>query len=511
LNTKPTNASPTDLTAPNRIRVETAVSRFPIHCLSRNNKVTIDLQSHNEAGVPDFKWEVTYNSKQGQPGPLAYKVDTLIINRILDQLGRPLPELVRVGSLSEVCRSLGTQDTGPNISNVKSAFLQNASTFINAKISYRTKTGKEKWTEMGYTRYSVVFTGEALPDGSQADAVYLILNTPYRELLNHAETRPLDYDYLKDLSPGPQRFYELLSFQIYGAIAGSRPRAKMLYSDYCKYAPQSRYFEFERVKKQMFKLHVPHRESGYIVKIAYQETTDREGKADWEMFYTPGPKAFTEYQAFTKRQAQRPALNVSLTQPILHHREPSQTRLDLGEPDSHLLKELTSRGISETKARDLLARLKPGQELLDQLEYVDSLVAKDQRGKLENPPGLYVFYIRDNIAPPSDFWSTRKARLHEQAQQLRNAALARESALEIEYEQYRSAAIERFAQSLPAEEYRQLFEEHRRSSKGMFRSMTSPQLDNVAHSKVRAELEKSGRVQILSFSEFRNQKASAGS
>ena len=72
----------------------------------------------NEAGVADFKWEVTYNSKHGQPGPLAYKVDTLVINRLLDQLGRPLPELVRIGSLSEVCRSLGTQDTGPNIANL---------------------------------------------------------------------------------------------------------------------------------------------------------------------------------------------------------------------------------------------------------------------------------------------------------------------------------------------------------------------------------------------------------
>ena len=49
--------------------------------------VTIDLQRLNEAGVADFKWEVTYNSKHGQPGPLAYKVDTLVINRLLDQLG----------------------------------------------------------------------------------------------------------------------------------------------------------------------------------------------------------------------------------------------------------------------------------------------------------------------------------------------------------------------------------------------------------------------------------------
>ena len=53
----------------------------------------------------------------------------------------------------------------------------------------------------------------------------------------------------------------------------------MLYSDYCKYAPQARYGDFDHVKKQMYKLHVPHRESGYIAKIDYQETTDPQGKA----------------------------------------------------------------------------------------------------------------------------------------------------------------------------------------------------------------------------------------
>ena len=388
------------------------MSRFPIHCLSRKGTVTIDLQRLNDSGIADFKWEVTYNSKHGQAGPLAYKVDTLVVNRLLDQLGRPLPEVVRIGSLSEVCRCLGTQDTGPNIANLKSAFLQNASAFINAKIRYKTNTGREKWAEMGYTRYSVVFTGEALPDGSQANAVHIVLNPPYRELLNHVETRPLDYDYLKNLSPGPQRLYELLSFQIYGAIAGARARAKMLYSDYCKYAPQVRYGDFDHVKKQMYKLHVPHRESGYIVKVDYHQTTDTEGKADWEMLYTPGPKAFAEYEAFTRRQTQNTALAAS--KPISSRDNVSkacQTTLDLNPVDSEPLSELTRRGIAEKAARHLLSDLKPGQRVLDQIEYVDSLIARDRRRKFDNPPGLYVFYIRDNIAPPASFMSGRNRKI----------------------------------------------------------------------------------------------------
>lgn len=156
---------------------------------------------------------------------------------------------------------------------------------------------------MGYTRYSVIFTGESLPDGRQADAVHIVLNSPYREMLNQVETRPLDYEYLKQLSPGAQRFYELLSFQIYGALAGNRSRAKLLYSEYCQRAPQMPYSDFDHLKKQMYKIHLPHRESGYISKVGYERVLDREGHPDWEMYYTPGPKASAEFQAFTSRQA----------------------------------------------------------------------------------------------------------------------------------------------------------------------------------------------------------------
>lgn len=130
---------------------------------------------------------------------------------------------------------------------------------------------------------------------------------------------------------------------------------------------------------------------------------------------------------------------------------------------------MTRRGIAEKKARELVAHLQPGQEVMDQLEYVDSLIDKDKRGKLENPPGLYVFYVRDNIASPSNFCSRRKARLHDEAQQVTNSDLARKARLEIDYEEYRSAEIRRFAEALPAEEYKRIYEQQRRLNRSTFR------------------------------------------
>ncbi len=486
----------TDLAPLNRIRVETALSRYPIHRLAKKGMVAIDLDGDN-----DVKWEVTYNSKHGQPGPLAYKLDTLIVNQRIDEMSRPLPELIKIGSLSDICRALGSHSNGGNIADVKRAFLQNAFTAINAKIRGKTKSGKDKWFEIAYTRYSVVFTGETLPDGSNADAVYIILNPPYRDLLNHVELRPLDYDYLKQLAPGAQRFYELLSFQVYGAIAGSRPRAKMLYSDYCKYAPQTRYLDFNHMKKQMYKVHVQHRASGYITKVDYQQTTDIKGLSDWEMFYTPGPKALTEYRAFTNRQLPK------LKPPELQTAKGGQGSQiqETSDPvsmDLSLLMALTDRGIGKAKARELLSHLKPEQEVKDQLEYVDSLVSKDRHGKLENPPGLYVYYIRENIAPPANFWSSRKEKLQEQAQQVKGAELAYRSRMEINYEEYRHNEVRKFADTLEPEEYQQIFAEQRRLNKSLFKSMSAKQLDDLTHGTVHVELEKSGRVKLLSFEAF---------
>ena len=277
----------------NAIRIETALSRFPCHRISRKGRVTIEIKSQN---APLF-WEVTYNSKYGQPGPLAYKIDTLIVNRKLDEISRPVPRLLKLGSLRDICRELGINE-GAATQQVKKALHQNASAYIDAKFSYRATDGTKRDLEAGFNRYAVVFTGETLPDGRAADAVYLLLSDIYQEVLNHALTRPLDYDYMKALPPAAQRFYEIVSYQVYSALKYHNPYASLLYSEYCLLSTATRYFDFDHVKKQMYKVHKPHIDSGYLRKAQYQATTDSEGRPDWKMLYTPGPNADREYRAF---------------------------------------------------------------------------------------------------------------------------------------------------------------------------------------------------------------------
>ncbi len=279
------------------IRTETVISRLPIHNLVKGGTVNIQITQRNENGKVSLHWEVSPSNKYGHPGQLAYKLDTVIINRIIDEIGRPVPRMIKIGTLNRLCGELGSQKN-----ELKRALQQNASTTISAKLAYKGKDGSEKKLEAIFSRYAVVFTGETLPSGEKADEIYLFFSEPYLEVLNSAPVRPLSYDYLRELSPTSQRFYEIVSYRIYAALKYNHPRAKLLYSEYCTYSAQQRHDNFERVRVQMYRVHKPHLESEYLENVEYQAMTDEEGKPDWVIFYVPGPKARAEYDTFNTKQ-----------------------------------------------------------------------------------------------------------------------------------------------------------------------------------------------------------------
>jgi hypothetical protein len=297
----PQTAHPSPRTPLRILRTETVLSRFPIHNLTTHGRVSIHLRRTNAQGDLAYLWEVATSAHYGPPGPLAYKLDTLVINRLLDALPRPVPAVLHVGSLRQVAPQLGLNTSGRQQEHLKQAFHQNASAYIVTKLRYRDRDGRQRRLEAGFTRYSVVFQGERLPDGTPADAIYLVLSEPYREILNHAPVRPLDYRYLQALTPMAQRFYELLSYHIFATLTHRRPHATLRYGEYCLLATQQRYTAYEQVKKQMYKVHRPHLAAGYIAQVRSTATTDADGQPDWLLHYTPGPKARAEYAAFRRQ------------------------------------------------------------------------------------------------------------------------------------------------------------------------------------------------------------------
>ena len=117
------------------IRVETALSRFPIHSLT-GGEVEINILNLGTA----TKWEVSHSSRYGQPGWLAYKLDTLVISRRIEEQSRPIPKVIKLGSLREIANEISTAGKrGTNPDLIKQALRQNSLAGINAKISFKNK------------------------------------------------------------------------------------------------------------------------------------------------------------------------------------------------------------------------------------------------------------------------------------------------------------------------------------------------------------------------------------
>lgn len=400
-----------DLSPLNVIRTDTVLSRYPIHRLAKRGNISIEIKKQDQGGEVLFNWEVSHNSRHGQPGPLAYKLDTLVINRRIDDARRPLPQFICLGSLRDICEEMGLHASGQNIAHLKKALRQNAFAAITAKVRYKGLDGSERFAEINDTRYGVIFTGEKMPDGRRADAVYIVLHEFYREVLNNTMSRPLDYDYLKALPPAPQRLYELISYQVYAALKHKRPRAKYLYSEYCTYAPQTRYFDYEHVKKQMYKVHAPHRKSGYLDGVEFEAVTDGSGQPDWVMFYTPGRKAKAEHDAFSRRrQMPDPAVKgsgkvLASAEHILTSNQPPTSSDSvpgpggvLGPENARLLSRLRSLGVSDKKAGELV-KSKP-----DVVErQLSALPFRNLDKGRKNPAGWIVAAIENDYELPEAY------------------------------------------------------------------------------------------------------------
>ncbi len=346
------------------IRTETALSRFPVHRLSKKGSISISIKVARPNGELKTQWKVSYNSEYGQPSPLAYKLDTLIVNRRIEEEGKPLPRLIRLGSLTEIAHLTGTGEKNTNA--VKRALLQNAFAAITAKFTYKTKGGEEAFAEIADTRYGVIFTGEKLPGGEKADAVYIILHDIYREILNNAVDRPLDYEYMQGLTPGAQRFYELLSYQMYAALK-NKTNAKILYSEFCMYAPQTRYNDWDHIKKQMYKLHRPHLAAQYIEKIQFEKIVGEGGQPDWLMIYVPGIRAKGQHVAFQRKPVPRIRHSErSANQPsFLPEERPElfpEPVLTFTPKEEQLVSTLVQFGVGEAKARSLVKKHREATE-----------------------------------------------------------------------------------------------------------------------------------------------------
>ena len=204
---------------------------------------------------------------------------------------------------------------------------------------------------------------------------------------------------------------------MFATLKHGRERAKLIYSEFCRHAPLTRYLEADLVKKQMFKIHAVHRKSQYIAKVEYEPTKDREGKPDWIMYYKPGPKAKAEYP----RVHPSPVGGRDRLRRVVHG-SPL-----LADDEAGIVAVGGGVGASGDyrKRRGGAARLYPAERIETQLEILDWL-QKKQPDKITDPAAWLVIAVKNGHAPPPGFVSQAEIKRQQAEKRAREEAEAEE-------------------------------------------------------------------------------------
>lgn len=168
-----------------------------------------------------------------------------------------------------------------------------------------------------------------------------------------------------------------------------------------------------------------------------------------------------------------------------------------------LVSELTRRGITEKKAHELLANLKPGQtqQLPRQLEHAEHLVEQSQI-PITNPAGFIIRLIEYNTPVPDGFETKaeRTARAErERKEGERCAATEARQELEWEYDEYRAAETDRYIEA-NATAFEALKDAKWKEDRERFAFTT----ESMARMAARYEIQK--QITFLTFEEFLERK-----
>jgi hypothetical protein len=260
----------------------------------------------------------------------------------------------------------------------------------------------------------------------------------------------------------------------------------------------------------------PHKASGYITSVKYHPTIDAQNQPDWILYLTPGPKARDEYDAANGKRKSPRMINNGTVQPANRdpHRRRSMSRHDdlkleaaASQPifDPQLIAEFTRRGITEKKASELLANLKPGQDVVAQLELGEHIV-KSARIPINNPPGFYIRLIESNTSVPDSFETKAKRTAREENERKERERRAAEDArwlLESEYDDYCSRETDRYILENSAR-FDALKDAKREETRARFTSFSPDMVESMAGREARSAIEK--EIGLPTLEEFADQK-----
>lgn len=404
---------------------------------------------------------------------------------------------------AELLRLLGiNHSSGKNFKEVAEWLDVMSSATVMSKLVWH--AGEKRWAK-GKDRYHVfaraVSIGEQFEPGKTAEANLVWLDPWQLENLIQNFTLPIDFETYRRLKNHiAKALVPLLQIWLYATR--EKGSFEKRYDELCQILSLTEYSAVSRIAQQLKRSLDELQMHGYLSRWAIQDAGEPRS---YKIVFWHGEKFHRDRNRFAHGTvaALPPTQEEDSSAQVGGEEVPAQPD---GPPP--LVAEMVERGIAEKRARQILSRLPTGQEVLDQLEWGDFLVAEAKQGRgqpLRNPPGLYVHLLTNNITPPDTFTTSRRRRLFEESKEARQREEAEKERRREAYYQYRAQAISKHIEAAyTPEEYARLLqkeeEEACKEDPRRFQDWKPTTLKTYVVSRFRASIER--QLPFMSLDEF---------
>ena len=235
-------------------------------------------------------WKVSASEEYGYPGTYDKKVFKAV-EELLNKRGYPVDDPVTF-SVYKLLKLMGVENIGgTDYRRVKESIERLVATTINSKGTFYHKGKKKYLNEVFHLFSRVIFTGEKLQNGVEAEKNHLYLNSWLLDNLNQYYTRPLDYNFYRSLDGDiAKRLYELLGVKFYGLINNGKPYLRYKYENLCKLLPLKKQDYLSKAKQIFAPAHEELKSKNFLQKSRWNDSTSNSTY----ITYYPGIKARSE-------------------------------------------------------------------------------------------------------------------------------------------------------------------------------------------------------------------------
>jgi hypothetical protein len=354
-----------------------------------------------------------------------------------------------------------------------------------------------------------VSLGKELPDGKTADKNYVWFSDWQLQNINSNHLLPIDIEAYRELKNHiAKALVPLLQVWLYATR--DEGVFEKRYDELCDFLNIQRYRYLSLIRRTLGPSLDELKEFGYLADWQIEKTSDKQ---NYKILFYHGDKFHRDRST---RLTRKRLLNGGegrsdgAAPSVRHERHGSysqQQRPTTSQPlppqstfDPQLIAEFTRRGITEQKAMELLTNLKPGQDVIAQLESAEQTVKQLQNtpNQVRNPAGFYIRLIERNTPLPDGFETSAKRKVREEREQkLQKQRWARETEqqLEWEYESYREREIDRFIETNPTT-FQSMKDAKWKEARGKYSFTT----ESMAKLEARFEIRK--QIPLLTFEEF---------